>query len=82
MDNYRQIDYIVTDAKHKWRVQDSYASDELSIGEDRRTVNAVIDLQKKIETAAKDEPNKSPTNKERSWQTNYLLHETFKWHNS
>ena len=21
MDNYRQIDYIVTDAKHKWRVQ-------------------------------------------------------------
>ena len=39
-------------------------------------------LAEKIETAAKDEPNKSPTNKERSWQTNYLLHETFKWHNS
>ena len=53
MDNYRQIDYIVTDAKHKWRVQDSYASDELSIGEDRSTVNAVIDLQKKIRNSGK-----------------------------
>ena len=46
VDCFRQIDFIMVDAKHKWRVQYAYASDGLCVGDDHRTVNAVLDLKK------------------------------------
>ena len=37
----------MVDAKHKWRVQDAYASDDLCVGGDHRTVNAVLNQKKR-----------------------------------
>ena len=52
----------MVDAKDKWRVQDAYASDDLCVGEDHRTVNAVLTLKKRQAPKKRASPkNKDPS---------------------
>ena len=46
-ENLRQIDFIMVGRKYKWRLMDVDTEEELSVGNDHRTVTATLKLKKK-----------------------------------
>ena len=52
-DNLRQIDYVMIGMMDRWRLHNVYASDDLYVSEDHRTITAELKMDRAVKKRKK-----------------------------
>ena len=68
VENLRQIDFIMVGRKDKWRLTDVDTEDELTVGNDHRTVTATLIIKKKTTKFTKKKHKRETVANLKAWQ--------------
>ena len=61
IENIRQIDCVLVRIKDKWGLQNAFSSDDLYVGEDHRTITAILKVDRKANVRKKNNSTKKET---------------------